>query len=85
MPKPKRIEPGERFDVLPHGVRWGDANIEFVMSDPKFGRCLEICTPTERLQVRVTPGGKFRLGFARKPWKAAVFRADAKPVATRED
>lgn len=47
--------------LTPHGFQFGKALVQACCSDEKAGGTITIDTPRERLEIRVTPSGQFRI------------------------
>lgn len=45
-----------------YGFTWGPADVIRIASDDKWGVMLEVRTPRQRLEIRVTPSGIVRVG-----------------------
>ena len=45
-----------------YGFTWGPMEVSRICGDDKFGRVLRIETPSEVLELRVTPKGFIRVG-----------------------
>jgi len=54
------------FTLTRYGLKWGPLEVVRMFSDPYKGIALELATKTERLQVRVTRLGSFRVSLQRK-------------------
>jgi len=57
------------FLSIPYGFAWGAVEVVRVCSDKKYGNTLFVQTETERLEIRITLGGKLRVGKVTKPSK----------------
>lgn len=54
-----------------HGWSWGPSTITRICSDPKLGVWLEVSGQRERVEIRVTNGGRLRVGPVVKRKKAS--------------
>lgn len=53
--------------ITPYGFRFGPANVVRLFSDDKLGVWLEIQTPKQNLEIRVTNKGLIKVGQPRPP------------------
>lgn len=59
-----------RYHETQYGFAYGAADVTRICSDPKHGVWLEITTPREEVQIRVTRTGLIRVGKTKKRKKA---------------
>lgn len=73
-----------------HGFTWGPVRVSRMFSDPKHGVWLMLCGDKEQVTIRVTKGGRLRIGKPEptddhfKPVKPAPRSLSSSPPGTQQ-